>query len=317
VLTVTNDLGLADTATTCVQVACPTGDTTPWVQAAIGAAAFPSSAWRDAGAPESSLRLCAGGAGIGARADSCLLVRQAVDCDASLTVRVTALESAAVGAPVGLMARESLEAGSRLAAVVLERRAGGLEIRWIVREADGAAARSVKPDLPAPAVPDVWLRLERRGDQLIGAYAQDGATWLDAGQATLPGIAEIGVTAAGKESAVDKRFAPLQVELTELRLEACGGNEPHFRRGWVNEDDRMDLSDAVTVLGYLFLGAPTALDCDKSADADDNGKLDITDAVRILGHLFLGDAPPEPPFAECGVDPTLDEIGCGTTPGCG
>jgi parallel beta-helix repeat protein len=82
-----------------------------------------------------------------------------------------------------------------------------------------------------------------------------------------------------------------------------------FTRGNANADDNTDLSDAVFVLTYLFLGG-TAPSCEDGADADDNGALEITDAVYLLNYLFLGGLPPEPPFPTCGPDPTPDELGC-------
>ncbi|MBI4604784.1 MAG: hypothetical protein HY721_22710 [Planctomycetes bacterium] len=49
-------------------------------------------------------------------------------------------------------------------------------------------------------------------------------------------------------------------------------------------------------------------------DADDNGQLQLTDAIRILGFLFLGGVPPEapgPPPAACGPDPQgSTQVGC-------
>jgi len=54
------------------------------------------------------------------------------------------------------------------------------------------------------------------------------------------------------------------------------------------------------------------------ADADDSGELDISDAMRVLGYLFLGtDAPPDPSPMTCGPDPTEDDLGCAApTRGC-
>jgi hypothetical protein len=38
---------------------------------------------------------------------------------------------------------------------------------------------------------------------------------------------------------------------------------------------------------------------------DDNGRLEITDAIVLLGHLFLGQpAPPAPGLEACGADTT-------------
>ena len=78
----------------------------------------------------------------------------------------------------------------------------------------------------------------------------------------------------------------------------------------------INLTDAVFTLNHLFLGGP-APDCADAADADDNGDLEITDAVYTLNFLFLGGAEiPEPAGAECGVDPTDDELICGTYERC-
>ena len=86
-----------------------------------------------------------------------------------------------------------------------------------------------------------------------------------------------------------------------------GGAE--FTRGDANFDGRIELTDAVFTLCYLFLGAPAPA-CLDAADGDDSGAIVITDAVRILGYLFLGDDPPPPPFPARGVDPTEDGIDC-------
>jgi len=87
--------------------------------------------------------------------------------------------------------------------------------------------------------------------------------------------------------------------------------EAHFRRGEANGDGNADLSDAVFILNFLFLGAaaPTCVD---AADANDDGKLDLSDAVFFLNYLFLGgSSPPAPGPDACGGDPTMDGL-----PGC-
>jgi len=91
-----------------------------------------------------------------------------------------------------------------------------------------------------------------------------------------------------------------------------------FHRGDGDNNGKLELTDAVKVLGYLFLGA-SAPDCFDAADSDDNGRLELTDAVRILGYLFLGAPPPAPPgppdTLDCGVDPTTDDaLDCGAYP---
>ena len=92
-----------------------------------------------------------------------------------------------------------------------------------------------------------------------------------------------------------------------------------FWRGRANTDERYDLSDAVFILGHLFLGSeePGCLD---AADANDDGAIDLSDGIFILQHLFQGGSPPPPPepAAVCpGLDPTVDELTCrdGEDPG--
>jgi len=82
-----------------------------------------------------------------------------------------------------------------------------------------------------------------------------------------------------------------------------------FVRGDANADGKVDISDGVTVLLYLFAGQGP-LPCDDSSDANDDGKIDISDAVRILLFLFSGPSPLPDPALACGFDPTEDDLGC-------
>jgi hypothetical protein len=95
-----------------------------------------------------------------------------------------------------------------------------------------------------------------------------------------------------------------------------------FQRGQTNDDGKLDLTDPVCLLGYLFGRAddpcksvvPACLD---AADANDDGKVGITDAIYILLHLFQGGPPLPGPTGECGPDPTLDALGCVSFEACG
>lgn len=82
-----------------------------------------------------------------------------------------------------------------------------------------------------------------------------------------------------------------------------------FRRGDVNADGVLNLTDPVFLLGFLFLGdeVPVCLD---AADVNDDGVLAISDPVALLGYLFLGDEQPESPFEKSGLDPTEDALDC-------
>jgi hypothetical protein len=89
-----------------------------------------------------------------------------------------------------------------------------------------------------------------------------------------------------------------------------------FQRGDSNRDNKLNLTDPITTLGYLFLGMGEP-GCIDAADADDNGRIDLSDAVFTVGYLFLGGAPiPPPNFGECDFDPTDDLLGCVEFPPC-
>lgn len=88
-----------------------------------------------------------------------------------------------------------------------------------------------------------------------------------------------------------------------------------FRRGDVNQDVAMDISDAVAIFGYLFLGAARP-GCVSAADSNDDGSVDISDGVSVLNHLFLGGASIPAPFPGCGTDPTPDDLDCLAFPEC-
>ena len=86
------------------------------------------------------------------------------------------------------------------------------------------------------------------------------------------------------------------------------GAIPHFSRGDTDGDGSLGLSDAIVTLIHLFQGGGP-LPCAKAADANDDGVLNLTDPVHTLNYLFMSGAPPADPL-ECGVDPSVDDLGC-------
>jgi hypothetical protein len=89
-----------------------------------------------------------------------------------------------------------------------------------------------------------------------------------------------------------------------------------FHRGDPNADGKTDLSDAVAILEFLFLGGLTP-GCKESADVQNDGLVDLTDAVSILNYLFVNGPQPSSPGAPgsaCGIDPdttgSLMDLGC-------
>ncbi|HAK93667.1 MAG TPA: hypothetical protein DCM87_01330 [Planctomycetes bacterium] len=64
--------------------------------------------------------------------------------------------------------------------------------------------------------------------------------------------------------------------------------------GDANGDGKLDIADAVRILGYLFSqGAPPP--CPNLADVNNDTKLDISDAISLLAHLFAHGPPPAAP----------------------
>lgn len=82
-----------------------------------------------------------------------------------------------------------------------------------------------------------------------------------------------------------------------------------FRRGDANGDGKHDLADAISILAYLFVDGD-APQCMDAVDANDSGNIDLADAVRVLEYLFSDAEDLPPPFPDCGMDPTADDLDC-------
>ena len=80
-----------------------------------------------------------------------------------------------------------------------------------------------------------------------------------------------------------------------------------FIRGDANDDQSVNIVDAIVILEYLFLGGdePTCLD---AYDADDDGSVALTDATTLLDALFNPTGEPLPqPYPVAGPDRTSDD----------
>jgi hypothetical protein len=93
-----------------------------------------------------------------------------------------------------------------------------------------------------------------------------------------------------------------------------------FHRGDPSADGKVTVGDAILTLLFLFRGGGMP-PCLEAADFDDDGRLQVTDAVAILQWLFFDRAAPSspgPPGLPCGPDPptTPERMGCAEYPGC-
>ena len=57
-----------------------------------------------------------------------------------------------------------------------------------------------------------------------------------------------------------------------------------FLRGDSNVDGKMDTSDAIYTLNFLFTGG-RPIGCGDAADANDDGRVDMSDAIHTLSFL--------------------------------
>ena len=63
--------------------------------------------------------------------------------------------------------------------------------------------------------------------------------------------------------------------------------DPGMMRGDVNLDNSCNLTDAINLLDYLYVGNFEAT-CADSCDVDDSGSVNLADAVNLLSGLFSG-----------------------------
>jgi hypothetical protein len=93
----------------------------------------------------------------------------------------------------------------------------------------------------------------------------------------------------------------------KLSLGDSGKAPGSFRRGEVNDDGALNISDPSFSLNFLFRQGPAPA-CQDAADANNDEVLDVSDPIFLFNYLFLRGATPPAPFASCGLDaePALD-----------
>ncbi len=89
--------------------------------------------------------------------------------------------------------------------------------------------------------------------------------------------------------------------------EILDGCETPFSRGDANGDGQFNIADPIATLTHLFGGLE--LDCRSAADINDDDALDLADAIFALLVQFTGGVAISPPF-DCGIDPTPGPLQC-------
>jgi hypothetical protein len=108
-----------------------------------------------------------------------------------------------------------------------------------------------------------------------------------------------------------------------LALTYFSGASPQlFHRGDVEDNGVLNVSDAIALFGYLFLGTDSPK-CKEAADTNNDGTVDISDGINLLSYVFLGTtslAPPGPPSLPCGTDTdakgSAGDLGCDSYSSC-
>ena len=127
------------------------------------------------------LNVTASGSDIGGNADQFGFHYQMRSGNFDVSVRLAGLSPTDAWAKAGLMARESLEAGSRFAAALATPAMSGSFFQWRDPPASSAAtAGSFPVNYPA-----TWLRLRRVGNNFAGYASYDGQTWTLLGSVTI------------------------------------------------------------------------------------------------------------------------------------
>lgn len=83
--------------------------------------------------------------------------------------------------------------------------------------------------------------------------------------------------------------------------------EKEFIRGDADESGELQITDAMRILTWLFLGGPKPR-CMDAADANASAEVNIADPIYILSYLFIGGPEPPAPFPFCGAVPPV--LGC-------
>ena len=88
-----------------------------------------------------------------------------------------------------------------------------------------------------------------------------------------------------------------------------------FIRGDCNADGMVQgqVSDAIFMLNYNFLGSVPRLTCAAACDANGDGGFQgqVTDAIFLLNYNFLGGLGPPRPFPDCGFGTTPEDLSLG------
>jgi len=125
------------------------------------------------------------GADISGGADAFHFVYRPLSGDGQIIARVASVQNTNVSAKAGVMIRETLTAGSRMALMSVTPSSGAL---YVYRTASGGNSKSVSA---AGVAAPVWVKLVRTGSSIIGYRSTDGVTWTQVSSQTVSMATEV------------------------------------------------------------------------------------------------------------------------------
>jgi PKD repeat protein len=314
----TSDFQTATTSST-VEATFACGDVSPLTSADVGAPAVAGCGRKDG----EGLVVFGGGREILQRSDQFQFVYKSLEGTTPDTAFATArlagvVLDGATNLRSGLMFRSSTAAGSAYAFVnVTPSLTGGYRAALSTRAETDATARSVGG--LTLNLPNVWLKIERNGDEFIASGSETGQEpYTEIGRASLtaaPATMLVGIAVTARDS--QNQGLGAEAQFADIRLGPSGPPPPtgvSFVRGDTNADGSVNIADASFLLNFLFLGGPDPK-CMAAADGNADGGANIADASFILNFLFLGGRDIPAPNA-CGQEPKAEEADCASFPPC-
>ncbi len=77
------------------------------------------------------------------------------------------------------------------------------------------------------------------------------------------------------------------VEVQDMYFSNDAGTTPSVLKGDVNNDNKVDISDATALINYLLLGDATDINLD-AANVNGDAVVDISDATTLINYLLYG-----------------------------
>jgi hypothetical protein len=267
------------------------------------------------------------GAGVRGSRDEFRFISRPASGDFEVSAQIACLEDAGGAGQGGLMVRDTFDTFSAHAYFYLGPAAAGGGAATL----KGAFRRDTNKTRPSTLIPisekdvaklPVWIKIKRTDLKISFQRSNDGVTFTEVGSKEIgPATSQVNLRtetltglAVSGGGAGSMLVAYREVSGPSFTEEVPAG--PTFRRGDADVNGEIDLTDAITVLNFLFVGGKKP-ECVDASDFDDSGEVDISDAINNLNYQFLGGAAPSAPGPlNCGPDADQEpaqgkaELGC-------